>query len=57
MKCAVQNNAHCTGTPGWRTTNSSWRIDYFDTEADVGGGSDSILGANGWVKVGMENPQ
>ena len=30
---------------------------YFDTEADVGGGSDSISGANGWLKVGMENPQ
>ena len=45
IKCAVQNN------------KLFWKIDYFDTEADVGGGSDSILGANGWLKMGMENPQ
>ena len=57
IKCAVQNNAHCTGNTRVQNNKLFWKIDYFDTEADVGGGSDSILGANGRLKMGMENPQ
>ena len=57
IKCAVQNNAHCTGNTKVQNNKLFWKIDYFDTEADVGGGSDSISGANGWLKMGMENPQ
>ena len=55
----MRSAEQCTLRRDTRVQNSKlfWRIVYFDTEADVGGGSDSILGANGWLKVGMENPQ
>ena len=55
----MRSAEQCTLHRDTRVQNNKlfWRIDYFDTEADVGGGSDSISGANGWLKVGMENPQ
>ena len=54
----MRNAEQCTLRRDTRVQNNKlfWRIDY-DTKADVGGGSDSILGANGWLKMGMENPQ
>ena len=57
INCAVQNNAHCTGNTRVQNNKLFWKINYFDTEADVGGGSDNISGANGWLKKGMETPQ
>ena len=54
----MRSAEQCTLHRDTRVQNNKlfWRIDYFDTEADVGGGSDSISGANGWLIVGMENP-